>query len=92
MYGMSPFPSIQNRLGPVSPASCATAPSGAILPPSEEPLSASQRLQIQLPLPYGRELRDDDRVRRQLAQGWRIAQAQRLSDQEILVTFELPKA
>jgi hypothetical protein len=58
----------------------------------EEPVSANQRRQIQLTLPYGRELRDDPTVRKQLAQGWRIAQAQRLSDQEILVTFEPPKA
>ena len=54
-------------------------------------MSANERLQIQLRLPYGRELRDDQTVRKQLAQGWRIAQAQRLSDQEVLVTFEPPK-
>jgi hypothetical protein len=47
-----------------------------------------RRLQLQLPLPYGREPRDDERVKRQLDLGWRIAQLQRLSDQEVLVTFE----
>jgi hypothetical protein len=47
-----------------------------------------RRVQMQLPLPYGREARDDERVRRQLTLGWRIAQLQRLTDQEVLVTFE----
>jgi hypothetical protein len=51
-------------------------------------VAATRRLQLQLPLPYGRELRDDERVRRQLDLGWRVVQLQRLSDQEVLVTFE----
>jgi len=51
-------------------------------------LAAIHRLQIQLPLPYGREPRNDERVKRQLDLGWRIAQLQRLSDQEVLLTFE----
>jgi hypothetical protein len=51
-------------------------------------VDAIRRLQMQLRLPYGRELRDDERVRRQLDLGWRVAQLQRLSDQEVLVTFE----
>ncbi len=51
-------------------------------------MAVVKRLQMQLPLPYGREAKDDDRVRRQLALGWRIADLQRLSDQEVLVTFE----
>jgi hypothetical protein len=51
-------------------------------------VAASKRLQIQIPLPYGREPRNDERIRRQLDLGWRIAQLQRLSDQEVLVTFE----
>jgi hypothetical protein len=45
-------------------------------------------MQIQIPLPYGRELKDDEQVAKQLARGWHIAQLQRLSDQEVLVTFE----
>ncbi len=49
-----------------------------------------KRMQLQLPLPYGLEPRDDERVRRQLDLGWRIAQLQRLTDQEVLVTFEAP--
>ena len=57
--------------------------------PQEVPtLTAIERLQLQLPLPYGQEARDDERVRRQLDLGWRIAQLQRLSDKEVLVTFE----
>ena len=51
-------------------------------------MAAVKRLQIQIPLPYGREPRHDERIRRQLDLGWRIAQLQRLSDQEVLVTFE----
>jgi hypothetical protein len=51
-------------------------------------VAAANRLQIQIPLPYGREPRNDERIRRQLDLGWRIAQLQRLSDQEVLVTFE----
>jgi len=46
------------------------------------------RLQIQLPLPYGREPRNDELIRHQLDLGWRISHLQRLSDQEVLVTFE----
>jgi len=51
-------------------------------------LATTRRLQIQISLPYGREPRDDERIRRQLALGWSVAQLQRLSDQEVLVTFE----
>ena len=53
-------------------------------------MAATKRLQLQLPLPSGRELKDDERVRRQLNLGWRIEQLQRLSDQEVLVTFAAP--
>jgi len=55
-------------------------------------VGAIRRLQLQLPLPSGREPRDDERVRRQLDQGWRIAQLQRLTDQEVLVTFEMVRS
>lgn len=55
-------------------------------------MAAIKRLQIQLPLPYGREARNDERIRHQLDLGWRIAQLQRLSDQEVLVTFEPPSS
>jgi len=51
-------------------------------------LTTTRRIQMQLPLPYGREAKDDERIRQQLAQGWRIAQLQRLTDKEVLVTFE----
>lgn len=61
------------------------APEGALL-------AEIRRLQLQLPLPYGREPIDDERVRRQLDLGWRVAQIQRLSDQEVLVTFEVPSS
>ena len=47
-----------------------------------------KRQQLQLLLPYGREAADDERVRQQLAAGWRIAQLQRLTDKEVLITFE----
>ena len=51
-------------------------------------MAETRRLQLQFALPYGREAKDDERIRRQLELGWRIAQLQRLSDQEVLVTFE----
>jgi len=51
-------------------------------------LAANRLLQIQLPLQSGREPKDDERVRRQIDLGWRIVHLQRLSDQEVLVTFQ----
>jgi hypothetical protein len=51
-------------------------------------LVAVNRVQIQFSLPYGREPRNDELIKRQLDRGWRIAHLQRLSDQEVLVTFE----
>ena len=51
-------------------------------------MSARQRIQVQLQIPYNRQAQDDERVRSYLAQGWRIAQLQRLSDHETLITFE----
>ena len=51
-------------------------------------MATTRRIQLQLALPYGREARDDERVRQHLALGWRIAQLQRLTDMEVLITFE----
>jgi hypothetical protein len=51
-------------------------------------LAATRKIQLQLPLPYGREAREDERVKQHLALGWRIAQLQRLTDKEVLITFE----
>jgi hypothetical protein len=51
-------------------------------------VATNRRIQLQLALPYGREARDDEQVRQRLSLGWRIAQLQRLSDKEVLVTFE----
>lgn len=50
----------------------------------------SRRIQLQLPIPYRREPRDDERVRRYLERGFRIAHYQRLTDQEVVVTLEPP--
>jgi hypothetical protein len=49
---------------------------------------ALQRIQVQFQLPYNRQAQDDEHVRSYLARGWRIAQLQRLSDHEALITFE----
>ena len=54
-------------------------------------MGKSRRVQIQVPLPYGREPRQDERIKRHLDEGWRISQLQRLTDQEVLVTFEVPQ-
>jgi hypothetical protein len=51
-------------------------------------VAALQRIQVQFQLPYNRQAQDDERVRSYLDRGWRIAQLQRLSDQETLITFE----
>ena len=81
--------SIQNRLGPyftpVAPPRGLRLLSGA----SEgSEMTRVERHQVQLDIPYGRELRNDERVKKRLDLGWRIAGLQRLSDQEVLVTFE----
>jgi len=52
-------------------------------------MTAIRRVQVQFPLPYTRDAGDDERVRAYLSQGWRIAQLQRLSDQEAVITFEI---
>jgi len=53
------------------------------------PVGTSRRVQIQVPLPYGREPLQDERIKKHLDAGWRISQLQRLTDQEVLVTFEV---
>lgn len=50
----------------------------------------SRRIQLQLPIPYRREPREDERVRGYLERGFRIVQYQRLTDQEVVVTLEPP--
>ena len=51
-------------------------------------MTAGRRIQVQFHLPYTREAGNDERVQGYLNQGWRIAQLQRLSDQEAVITFE----
>jgi len=87
-YGMATASSIQNRTSPHSDGLRGPSPDGYPLRPGGPQVAAIKRLQVQLQLPYGREPRNDERIRRQLDLGWRIAQLQRLSDQEVLVTFE----
>ena len=53
-------------------------------------MASEQRIQLQLQLPYKREVRDDDRVRPYLDRGYRVLAFQRLSDQEAVVTLEPP--
>ncbi len=55
-------------------------------------MAETKRVQLQLPLRSGREAYADERVRRKLDLGWRIVQLQRLSDQEVLVTFDAPSS
>ena len=88
---MASLPSILNRIGPLFGAACEHNRRTGIFVRSEGPtLATTQRFQLQLPIPYGREPRHDERVKRQLELGWSVAQLQRLSDQEVLVTFEAP--
>ena len=51
---------------------------------------APARIQVQLPVPYSREPRNDERLRSYLDRGYRILQYQRLSDSEVVVTLEAP--
>ena len=46
------------------------------------------RIQLHLVLPYKFEPREHHVVRRHLEDGYRIAQLQRHSDREVVVTFE----
>jgi len=92
-YGMPPTPSIKNQDGPHS---------GELVGPVDRLVSSrdsegfcvgtSRRVQIQVPLPYGREPRQDERIKQHLDSGWRISQLQRLTDQEVLVTFEVAES
>jgi len=50
------------------------------------------RFQLHLVLPYKHQPMDHPEIRRQLAQGFRIAQIQRVTDREVLVTFETQPA
>ncbi len=45
------------------------------------------QLQIHLVLPYNIEARRDVRVKGYLSRGYRIAELQRVSDREVLITF-----
>jgi predicted GNAT superfamily acetyltransferase len=47
-------------------------------------------IQVQLPVPYRREPRNDERLRSYLDRGYRIVHYQRLSDAEVVVTLEAP--
>jgi len=49
------------------------------------PRVPSDRIQLQLPVPYHLEPRDDARVRSYLERGYTIVQYQRLTDQEVVV-------
>lgn len=50
----------------------------------------ASRIQLQLPIPYKTEPRNDERLRGYLDRGYRIASYQRLSDSEVLVTLDAP--
>ena len=45
-------------------------------------------MQLHLILPFKLEARDHPRVRERLAQGYRLADLQRLTDREVLVVLE----
>jgi hypothetical protein len=46
------------------------------------------RFQLQFVLPYKQQPMDHPEIRRRLEQGFRIAVLQRVSDREVLVTFQ----
>lgn len=51
-------------------------------------MEPAQRLQIQVQLPFKKQPRDDHRIASYLARGYRIVDLLRISDGEVLVTFE----
>ena len=51
-------------------------------------MEKQDRFQLHLILPYKHQAMDHPEIRRQLDQGFRIAQIQRVTDREVLVTFE----
>jgi len=56
-------------------------------PETAETPDVGDPVQLFLVLPYQFQPRDDGRVRRYLDQGYRIAQLQRVSDREVIVTL-----
>jgi hypothetical protein len=55
-------------------------------------METDDRVQLQFVLPYTHQAMDHPEIRRQLNQGFRISQIQRISDREVLVTFETKRA
>jgi len=53
-------------------------------------MSASHRIQLHVVLPYRFEPREHHRIRGWLDRGYRIADLQRVTDREVLVTLEAP--
>jgi len=53
-----------------------------------EIMEKPDRFQLHLVLPYKHQAMEHPEIRRQLDQGFRIAQIQRVTDREVLVTFE----
>lgn len=51
---------------------------------------AGSRVQLHVSLPYKQDPKLDPRVARMLAQGWKVAGLQRLTDRDALVTLERP--
>lgn len=51
-------------------------------------MSEADRIQVHLPLAYRHEPLENESVRRYLAEGYRIAGLQRVSDRDVLITFE----
>lgn len=51
-------------------------------------MAASERIQIQLALPYKQQPAEHPRVRAFLDQGYRVVSVDRLNDREALITFE----
>ena len=55
-------------------------------------MESGKRVQLHLSLPYKLEPGRHPRVAKLLAQGYRIAQLQRLTDRDAIVTLEKPGA
>jgi len=53
-------------------------------------MSGAERIQLHLDLPYRKQPKDHPRIGALLAQGFRIAELQRLTDKEVAITLVRP--
>ena len=53
-------------------------------------MQRAERIQLHLALPYKQQPRENPKIRAWLDRGWRVADLQRISDREAVVTLDPP--